>query len=59
MRITIIEDEELTQKILPGFENDFDVNGLRRTVNVLVNDGVDTLATNCAIVDLNRLPMVA
>jgi hypothetical protein len=59
MRITIISEEELTNKILAGFEDDFAMSCLGRSLDVLLHEGVDALATISAIANFDWMKMVA
>ena len=59
MRITIIAEEELTHKVLAGFKNDFAMSGLGRSLDVLLDEGVDALAAISAIANLDGVMMVA
>jgi hypothetical protein len=59
MRISIIAEEELIHKVLAGLKNNFVVNGLGRSLDVLLDKGVDALATISAVANLDWVPMVA
>jgi hypothetical protein len=59
MRITIIAEEELTHKILAGFEDDFAMSGLGRSLDVFLQEGVDALATISAVANFDGMKMVA
>ena len=58
MRISIIAEEELTHKVLAGLKNNFAMSGLGRSLDVLLDKGVDALATVSAVADLDRVVMV-
>ena len=58
MRISIIAEEELTQKVLVGLKNNFIVSGLGRLLDVLLDEGVDALAAISAVADLDRVAIV-
>ena len=58
MRISIIAEEKLTHKVLAGLKNNFAVSGLERSLNVLIDKGVNALATIYAVADLDRVAMV-
>ena len=58
MRNSIIAEEELTHKVLACLKNNFAVSGLGRSLDVLLDKGVDALATISAVADLNRVAMV-
>jgi hypothetical protein len=58
MRITIITEEELTYKVLAGFEYDFAVSGLGRSFHMLLHEGIDTLAAISTVADLDGVKMV-
>jgi hypothetical protein len=57
MRNNIIAEEELTNKVLAGLKNNFAVSGLGRSVDVLLQDGVDAFATISAIANLHWMLM--
>ena len=59
MRITIIAEEDLAHKVLVGFQKDFAMSGLRRSLNMLLDEGVDTFATILVVADLDRVTMDA
>ena len=59
MRIIIIAEEELTHKVLDGFKDDFAMSGLGRSLNVLLNEGVDALAAISTVANLEGVTMVA
>jgi hypothetical protein len=59
MRLTIIAEEELTHKILAGFEDDFDISCLGRSLDVLLQEGVDALATIFVVANFDGMNMVA
>ncbi len=59
MRSTFTAEEELTNKVLAGFEDDFAMSGLGRTLHVLLEEGVDALATISAVANFDRMRMVA
>jgi hypothetical protein len=59
MRISIIGEEELTHKVLAGLKNNFVVSGLGRSLDVLLDKGVDALAPISVVANLDRVPMVA
>src|ERR1700738_2592272 len=59
MRIRIIAEEELTHKVLAGFKDDFAMSGLGRSVDVLLDEGVDALLAISAIANLDGMMMVA
>jgi hypothetical protein len=59
MRITIIAEEELTNKILAGFQDDFAMSGLGRSLDVLLQEGVDALVTIFALTNFDGMKMVA
>jgi hypothetical protein len=59
MRISIIAEEELTHKVLAGLKNNFSLSGLVRSLDVLLDKGVDALATISAVADLDSVAMVA
>ena len=52
-------EEELTHKVFASFQNDFVVSGLRRSLDMLLDEGVDTLAAISAVADLDEVTMVA
>jgi hypothetical protein len=52
MRINIIAEEELTHKVFAGLKNNFAVSGLWRSFDVLLDKGVDALATISAAANL-------
>jgi hypothetical protein len=58
MRIGIIAEEDLTQKVLAGLKNNFAVSGLGRSLDVLLDKGVDAFATVSTVADLDRVGMV-
>ena len=58
-RSTITAEEELTHKVFAGFEDDFAMSGLGRTLHVLLEEGVDALATISAVANFDRMRMVA
>jgi hypothetical protein len=57
MRNSIIAEEELTHKVFAGLKNNFAVSGLGRTLDVLLQEGVDALATISAVANLHRMLM--
>ena len=59
MRISIIAEEEFTDKVLAGFEDDFAMSGLWRSLDVLLKEGVDALATISAVANFDGMMMVA
>ena len=59
MRITIIAEEEFTYKVLVGFEDDFAMSGLGRSLDVFLQEGVDALATISAVANFDGMKMVA
>jgi hypothetical protein len=59
MRITIIAEEELTHKILAGFEDDFTMSGLGHSLDVLLQEGVNALTTISTVANFNGMKMVA
>jgi hypothetical protein len=59
MRISIIADGELTHKVLDGFKDDFAMSGLGRSLDVLLNEGVDALAAISAVANLDGVTMIA
>lgn len=59
MRITIIAEEELTNKILACFEDDFAMSGLGRSLDVLLQEGVNALTTISAVANFDGMKMVA
>ena len=59
MRSTITTEEELTHKVFAGFEDDFAMSGMWRSLDVVLDEGVDTLATFSAVANLDRMTMVA
>jgi hypothetical protein len=56
-RNSIIAEEELTHKVLAGLKNNFAVSGLGRSVDVLLQEGVDALATISAVANLHWMLM--
>ena len=59
MRSTITAEEELTYKVLAGFKDDFAMSGMGRSLDVLLEEGVDALATISAVANFDRMTMVA
>ena len=59
MRVTIITEEEFTHNIFAGFKNDFSLSALGRSVDVLLDEGVDALVAISAVANLDGVPMVA
>jgi hypothetical protein len=59
MRISIIAEEEFTHKVLAGLKNNFSMSGLGRSLDVLLDKGVNALATISAVANLDRVSMVA
>ena len=59
MKSTIIAEEELTHKVLAGFEDEFALSGLGRLLNMLLEEGVDALVTISAIANFDWMTMVA
>ena len=59
MRISIIAEEELTHKVLAGFKDDFAMSDLGRSLDVLLDEGVDALLAISAIANLDGMMMVA
>jgi hypothetical protein len=57
MRNSIIAEEELTHKVLAGLKNNFAVSGLGRSLDVLLQEGVDALATISAVANLHWMKM--
>jgi hypothetical protein len=51
MRISIIAEEELTHKVFAGLKNNFAMSGLGRSPDVLLDKGVNALATISAVAD--------
>jgi len=58
MRITIIAEEEFTYKVLVGFEDDFAMSGTGRSFDVLLEEGVDALATIFAVSNFDGIKTV-
>ena len=58
MRITIIAEEKLTNKIFANFEGDFAMSGIGRSLDVLFQEGVDALATISAVANFDGMKMV-
>jgi hypothetical protein len=58
MRITIIVEEILTYKVLAGLKNNFAMSGLGRSLDVLLDKGVDALAAISAIANLDWVAMI-
>ena len=59
MRITIIAEEELTYKVLAGFKDDFAISGLGRSLDVLLNEGVNVHVVIPAVANLDGVTMIA
>ena len=59
MRIRIIAEEELTHKVLAGFKDDFSMSGMGRSLDVLLDEGVNALLAISAIANLDGMMMVA
>ena len=59
MRRTIIAEEELTHKILAGFEDNLAMSCLGRSLDVLLQEGVDALATISAVPNFDGMKMVS
>ena len=59
MRISIIAEEELTHKVLAGFKDDFAMSGLGRSLDMLLDEGIDAFAAISAVANLDVVPMVA
>jgi hypothetical protein len=59
MRLTIIAEEELTHKILAGFEDNFAMSCLGRSLDVLLQEGVDAFATISAVPNFDGMKMVS
>ena len=57
--ITIIAEEELTHKVFAGLKNNFAMSGLGRSLDILLNEGVDALAAIPTIADLDGVTMIA
>ena len=55
--VIIARKEELTNNILAGFKDDLAVRGLRRTLNVLLDECIDALPAVSAISNLHRMLM--
>lgn len=53
IRIIIIAEGEPTRKVLVGFMNNLAISGLRHSLNMLLDEGVDALA------NLDGVSMVA
>ena len=49
MRISIIAEEEFSHNVFVGLKNNFPVNGLGRSLDVLLDKRVDALATISAV----------
>ena len=59
MRFNIIAEDELTHNVLACLNNNFAMSGLGRSLDVLLDKGVDALVTISAVVDLDWVAMVA
>lgn len=57
--ITIITKEELTYKVIASFDNYVFVSGLECLLDMLFDEGVNTLAAISAIADFDGVPIVA
>ena len=55
--LTIFRKEELTNNVLASFKDDLAVRGLRRTLNVLLDECIDALPAVSAISNLHRMLM--
>ena len=59
MRIIIIVEEELTHEVFVGFKDDFALNGLGHSLDVLLDEGFDVLVAISALTNLDWVTMVA
>jgi hypothetical protein len=59
MRINIIAEEDLTNKIIAGIEDNFSISGLGCLLDVLLQEGVDAFATISAVANFDGMKMVA
>jgi len=55
MFVIIVAKEELTDEVFADLQDDFAVSGLGRPVDLLLNECVDSLATNSAVTNLDRV----
>jgi hypothetical protein len=52
-------EEEFTHEVLVGFEDNFAMSGMGRSLDVLLEESVDALAIISAVVNFDRMKMVA
>ena len=57
MCVIIARKEELTNNVFAGFKDDLAVRGLRRTLNVLLDECIDALPAVSAVCNLHWMLM--